>query len=165
MTVIYDNSFNMNEWFVILNILLMSLLLWILPKKFSVLENVAFYLFGVAYGIFYDHTISYELWDLYDVNDQSSYKVIDFLSYVMYGPYSFLFIYLYVGLNIQGFMHMYYVLVWSLFSLVIEWVGLKVGLYHFNKGYSMYWSFPIYFLAQSMLLIFYQVIKRSSKKM
>ncbi len=161
MTVIYEKSFNYNEWFVIINFIIMLLIIWKLPKQFSILEGTAHFLYGIAIGMFFDHTISVKPWDFYDVNDDSSYQLIDFLSYVAYGPYSYIFIYLYKKLNIKGFTHIIYVLLWGCFSVLIEWVSIKVGLFHFDKGYKMYWSFPIYIFVQSLQIIFYQIIKRS----
>ncbi|MCT8139241.1 hypothetical protein H1D32_16945 [Anaerobacillus sp. CMMVII] len=162
MTVIYENSFNWNEWFVIISLVGSSILIWSTPKIFPLLEGIAYYIFGIAYGMFYDHTISTKPWDFYDVNDNSSYQIIDFFSYVMYGAYSYFFLYLYEKLKIKGIWHLYYVLIWSCFSLLMEWIGLKIGLFHFDKGYKMYWSFPIYIIAQSMLIIFYQIVKSKS---
>lgn len=162
MTVIYEKSFNLNEWFVIVGIIFMGIMIWIIPKIFSVLEGIAHYVYGVAFGMFYDHTISVKPWDFYDVNDSSAYQVMDFLSYVMYGAYSYFFIYFYDKLKINGYWHILYILIWSCFSLFMEWVGVKIGLFHYDKGYTMYWSFPIYLIAQSLQIIFYHVIKRSS---
>lgn len=160
MTVIYEDSFNINEWFVIISLVLTIIVIWIMPKIFTILEGTAYYIFGIVYGMFYDHTISVKPWDFYDVNDLSSYQIIDFISYVMYGGYSYFFLYIYQKMNIKGHWHLIYVLIWSCFSLLLEWIGLKIGLYHFDKGYNMYWSFPIYIIAQSMLIIFYQITKK-----
>jgi hypothetical protein len=162
MTVIYDNSFNWNEWFVIINLFVLGLLIWITPKIFSTLESIAHTIYGIAFGMFYDHTISVKPWDIYDVNDNSSYQIMDFLSYVMYGPYSYFFIYLYDKFQIKGIWHLYYVLIWSCISLLLEWIGIQIGLFHYDKGYKIYWSFPIYMVAQSIQIIFYNVIKKKS---
>ncbi|MFC7063496.1 hypothetical protein [Halobacillus seohaensis] len=160
MTVIYEESFNWNELFVIGSLVLTVIVIWITPKIFTILEGIAYFIYGIVYGMFYDHTISVKPWDFYDVNDTSAYQVIDFLSYVMYGGYSYFFLYFYEKIKIKGLWHMIYVLIWSCVSLLFEWIGVKVGVFHFDKGYKMYWSFPIYIIAQSMLIIFYQITKR-----
>ncbi|SDO99231.1 hypothetical protein SAMN04487897_12941 [Paenibacillus sp. yr247] len=160
MKVVYDNSFNANEWFVILSLLSLNILVFIIPKIFSLLEGTAHYIYGFYIGMFFDHTIGIRPWDFYDVNDTSDYQFIDFLSYFMFCPYSYFYIYLYEKLNIKGYMHLIYVLSWTCFSLVMEWIGVQVGLYHYDKGYKMYWSVPIYLLAESMQIIYYHFIKR-----
>ncbi|MGO4886264.1 hypothetical protein ACJ2A9_00770 [Anaerobacillus sp. MEB173] len=164
MTVIYDRSFNANEWFVIINIVVLVFLIWITPKIFTILEGTAHFLIGVAIGLFFDHTISVKPWDFYDVNDDSSYQLLDFLSYIMYGPYSYFFIYGYEKFNIKGYSHIPYVFFWGGFAVLMEWIGIKVGLFHYDKGFNMYWSFPIYILTLTIQIIFYHVIKKEMAK-
>ena len=160
---VYEHAFNENELFVLCSILVMNLAIWFAPKIFTKLEAIGYYIFGIYIGLFYDHTISIKPWDFYDVNDNSSYQFIDFLSYIMYGPYSYFFVYFFVKLKIKGLRTILYILIWSSLSLLLEWVGLKVGLFHFDKGYRMYWSFPIYLLSQSMMIIYYHLVLRNQK--
>lgn len=160
---VYDTSFNENEWFVIISMIVMNLAIWFAPKLFSKLESVGYYIFGIYIGLFYDHTLSIKPWDFYDVNDNSSYQFIDFMSYIMYGPYGYFFLYFYVRWNIKSIRIIPYILIWSAISMLLEWIGLKVGLFHFDKGYKMYWSFPIYLLSQTMIIFFYHLCSRYEK--
>ncbi len=164
MTVIYENSFDWNEWFVIISFVILHLLFWKIPKIFTPVKVAAFYLYGVSIITFFDHTISVNPWDFYDVNESSNYQFLDFLSNVMMGPISYLFIHLYVKLGIKRYMNLVYLLIWSSFSLLVEWFAMRIGLYHFNKGYSMYWSFPIYFSIQTVLIIYYQLLSRKNPR-
>jgi hypothetical protein len=77
---------------------------------------------------------------------------------------SYLFMYLYVKLRIKGFKHIIYVLGWTCVSILMEWIGVKVGLYHYDKGYKIYWSVPIYVFVQSVQLIFYHIVKTKLAK-
>lgn len=156
---VYERAFDLNEWFVILSVLVLFFLLFSLPKIFSTLETIGYSLFGLFLGMFSDQTLSVSAWDFYDVNDTAAYQGIDFLSYVMYCPYSYFFVYIYVKLNIKGFYSILYIVIWTVVSMVMEWIGTKIGLYHFDKGYSMVWSVPIYLLFQSMLLTYYHLVK------
>jgi len=160
---VYDHGFNENEWFVIASILVMNLAIWFVPRIFSKLEAIGYYIFGIYIGLFYDHTISIKPWDYYDVNDSSSYQFFDFLSYIMYGPYGYFFLHFYVKWNIRDLRTIPYILVWSSFSVLMEWIGVKVGLFHYDKGYRMYWSFPIYLLSQTMMIFFYHLIVRNKR--
>ncbi|WP_064093206.1 hypothetical protein [Rossellomorea aquimaris] len=161
MDKIYEKSFDLNEWFIIISLVVLIFLIWITPKVFSLLEGLSYFIYGISIGMFYDHTISIPPWDYYDVNDSSAYQAIDFLSYIMYGPYSYFFIYFYKKLRIRGIMNLAYVLVWTSFSLLMEWVTLKIGIFHFDKGYKMYWSFPIYLSVQTIQILFHHHIKKS----
>jgi hypothetical protein len=129
MTAVYDNSFNANEWYVIFLLVTLNILVLVIPKIFSLLEGIAYYLYGFYIGIFFDHTISIRPWDFYDVNDTSSYQFVDLLSYFMFCSPSYLFMYFYVKLRIKRFKHIIYVLAWTCVSILMEWVGVKVGLY------------------------------------
>jgi len=163
MTVIYEKSFDWNEWFVIITLLSLNLLILITPKIFSMIEGIAHYLFGITVVHFFDHTTSVRPWDFYDVNDSSKYQLMDFTYYVMNGPFSYLFIYLYSKLRIKGFQMILYILIWSSFGLLAEWIGVKIGLFHYDKGYKMYWSFPIYMLIQTIQIIYYHIIQKTRK--
>ncbi|WP_261134409.1 hypothetical protein [Bacillus sp. Marseille-Q3570] len=161
---VYENSFDSNEWFVIVSLVLFIFLIWITPKIFSFIEGTAHFVYGFFIGMFYDHTISVPPWDFYDVNDNSGYQFIDFLSYLMYGPYSYFFIYLYAKLNIKGYMTVVYLLIWLGISLLIEWIAIKVGIFHYEKGFKMFWSAPIYMSAQILQIIYYHLIKMNESK-
>jgi hypothetical protein len=160
MTVVYEESFDANEWFVIIILIVFHLLMWGTPRLFSLLEKTVHYLYGISVATFFDHTISVKPWDFYDVNDSSAYQIMDFLSYMMFGPFSYFFIYLYVKLNIKGFSHIKYVLSWTTLALSMEWIGVLLGLFHYDKGYKIYWSIPIYLLTLSVQLILYHCIRK-----
>ena len=164
MTTVYEKSFDVNEWFVLISLTFLTVLVWITPKMFSLFEGTFHFIYGIYIGMFYDHTISMKPWDFYDVNDRSDYQFIDFLSYLMYGPYSYFFIYLYVKLKIKGFMIIAYILIWTSFSVLIEYVSLSIGLFHYEKGYWLYWSIPIYLSAQLAQIIFFHVIQQKQTK-
>ncbi|MFS0862348.1 hypothetical protein [Fredinandcohnia sp. 179-A 10B2 NHS] len=162
MTVVYENAFDWNEWFVIITLLSFNLLVFILPRILPILEGIAHYLFGITIVHFFDHTTSVKPWDLYDVNDNSKFQLIDFTYYVMNGPFSYFFIYFYSKLTIKGYKNIIYIIVWSGFSVLVEWIGVKIGLFHYDKGYKMYWSFPIYMIVQTLQIIYYHIIRKSS---
>ncbi|CAM3724375.1 hypothetical protein [Cytobacillus oceanisediminis] len=157
MITVYEKTFDANEWFVIANLILSGILIWKLPKVISAIESAAHFTYGIFIGMFFDHTISIKPWDFYDVNDTSAYQFIDFLSYVMYGPYSYFFIYLYVKFRIAGYKNIFYVTAWTLFAVLIEWFAVKIGVFHYDKGYHMAWSFPVYMSMQTIQIIFYHV--------
>jgi F0F1-type ATP synthase assembly protein I len=62
MEIIYDHTFNSNEWFVILIILGGAILMLLLKRYFIALESVACYLYGMYWGMFFDHTLSVVPW-------------------------------------------------------------------------------------------------------
>lgn len=160
----YDNSFNINEWFVIITTIVLLIIIWKLPKIFSTSQAVTYFVYGIFIGMFFDHTISVPPFDFYDVNDSSSYQVIDFISYIMYGPYSYIFIYFYSKLKIVGYKSIGYIVLWTALSILMEWIGTKIGLYHYKQGYRLFFSIPIYLFVQTLQIVIYKIIQRESYK-
>ena len=134
----------------------------ILPKLELPLLLI-FSVFGIAVGMFFDHTISLDPFNFYDVNDRSSYQIIDFISYVMFAPFAYFFVYLYKKLNIKGYGNIVYIVLWSFFSVGFELLANRLGVYHYKHGYRLLFSFPIYVCIQSSLVIFYHLVMKDFK--
>jgi len=162
MRVTYENAFNTNEWFIIISLIVLNIIMIVAPKIFPFLQGIAHYMYGAFIAMFFDHAISVPPWDLYDINDSSAYEIMDFFTYLIYGCYSYLYAYLYKKLQIKRYMHFPYIFAWAVFSFFIEWVGVQVGMFHYDKGYRMYWSVPIYLFVQSLHIIYYHLIRMNA---
>lgn len=163
MTIIYDNRFDKNEIF-ILFMLASGCFLFLKSRKiFTAKETILYLLFGIFMGLLIDHTISVQPLDFYDVNDRSSFEFTDFLTYVMYGPFTYFFIYFYKRLNIKKRYAPPYILLWALISIAAEYIGIKLGVYHYKNGYQIYYSFPIYLAVLPLLILMYQFIQYKQK--
>jgi hypothetical protein len=162
--IYYDNKFNGNEWFVISVLIIGLAVICILPRRFPRKLSAVYFLYGVFTGFFFDHTISVEPIDFYDVNDNSSYQVMDFLTYLMYGPFSYIFVYLYDSWKIKSAHVPIYILTWVLLAMGMEWIGLKIGVYHYKNGYELYYSFPIYLLVQSAFIILIYALRKKQER-
>lgn len=155
-SIVYDNRFNWNEWFVIVGLLLGGATVVILPRRFSRKLSVIFFLFGVTSGSFFDLTLGVLPVSFYDVGDESSYQFMDFLSLIMYGPFSYLFFYLYDFMKVRPKYCPLYILGSALVSLGFESIGYRVGVFHYSHGYGWQISFIIYLVLESLwLLLFY----------
>ena len=162
MYTIYNQRFNSNEWFVIGMLIIGGLAVWKLPKRFSVKESLVYFLYFVFVGIIFDHTVGIKPFDFYDVNDSSAYQLMDFLSYVSFGPFGYLFIYLYDCFKIKNSYNTIYIFCWTMSALVTEYIADILGVYHYKNGYEFYYSFPIYLMILTSDLLLYKVL--SSKK-
>ncbi|MGJ7911139.1 hypothetical protein [Neobacillus sp. LXY-1] len=162
--VTYDNSFNLNEWF-ILGVFAASIALTVLLPRWKLPLILIFTVYGISVGKFFDHTISVGPFRFYDVNDNSHYELMDFISYIMYGPFSYFFVYFYKKLNINGFQNIYYISVWSACSMGLEFLGTKIGIYHYVNHYRLLFSLPVYVLTQTSLVIFYHLIMKEFKRL
>lgn len=157
--IIYDTHFNANEWFVIIGFCIGYLTLFLLPRRFSLKVTFVFVICGIYSGFIYDHSLSVEPVDFYDVNDHSLYEFIDFISYLMYGPWSYLFFYIWNCVQIKFRLAPIYIFVWSLLSVVLEKVATICNVYHYKNGYEIINSFPLYLLTLSIWSVLYYYFK------
>jgi hypothetical protein len=158
MPIIYDNSFNKNECVIIIFLIIGLVLILKLKKIFTLKESLVYLLFGFFSGILFDHILSTSPIDLYDVNDQSYYELIDFITYLMYSPYSYLFIYIYKYFNVRLSRTPIYILSYSLISIMCELFFTSMGVFHYKNGYEIYDSFSVYLLTFSFEIMLHRII-------
>ncbi|SDO00294.1 hypothetical protein SAMN04487897_10737 [Paenibacillus sp. yr247] len=104
----------------------------------------------------FDHTIGVQPFDFYDVVDESRYQLFDIVSYAMYTPFGYLYIYFYKKLGVKSFYTIPYILLWTSMSIGFEWLSVLVGVFHYKHGYQLMYSIPIYLFLQSIHLLLYQ---------
>lgn len=158
--IIYDTSFNANEWFIIVSLCIGFACMVLFPKRFSRQVFAVFFMCGVYSGFFFDHSLSVEPISFYDVNDVSKFQVMDFFSYFMYGPFSYFFFYIYDLLQPRSPLIPVYILTWALTSVGVEWLAKTLGVFHYLHGYQLAYSFPIYLLVQSCWIALYHGLKK-----
>jgi len=153
--LIYDQKFNSNELFIIASLTIGSMLVWKLPRRFTIKESLIYLSFFIFLGVVFDHTISIEPFDYYDVNDSSAYQFMDFLSYLSFGPFGYLYIYFYDYFKIKNKYVTIYIFVWTMSALAMEFIAQALGVYHYKNGYTIFYSFPIYlFILISHLCVY-----------
>jgi hypothetical protein len=161
--ITYDNRFNANEWFVILGLCAGIIALFVLPRRFPNRLFVLYFMCGVTFGAFFDLTLGEIPVSFYNVGDTSNYETFDFLSIVMYGPYSYVFFYVYDFLKLNQKINSkfipLYIFIWTLLSLGIEWCGVQLGVFHYHHGYGIQVSFVIYLLVHSGWVLFFHLVK------
>jgi hypothetical protein len=162
--IIYDTHFNGNEWFILIGLCIGYTVMFVLPRRFSRKQAILFGLYGIFGGLFCDHTLSVDPFNLYDVNDTSNFTFMDFLSYLMYGPFGYIFAYVYDKFNIKPSWIPVYILAWSLIAICVEAFAVHAGVFHYSKHYKLAYSFPIYIFFQSGEIALYYGIKNAAKK-
>ncbi|WP_308638550.1 hypothetical protein [Paenibacillus silvisoli] len=159
MTV-YDNRFDANEWFIVGGLVIGLVWTIFLPKRFSRKHLFIYFMCGVYSGFFFDHSLGVLPVNFYDVNDRSSYQVMDFLSYLSYGTVSYLYFYTYDYLRLKPSRIPVFILVWSLISTGLEWLALLADVFHYQHGYKLAYSFPIYLIVQSCWIFLYHRLEK-----
>lgn len=160
----YDHHFNANEWFIVIALVVGTLMVLWLPRRFPIKTAGVYLMCGVFCGFFFDHTLSVLPVSFYNINDTSRFEVMDFFSHVMYGPFSFLFFYLYDLFRIKPRHSLLYILVWAFASAGFERLSVAVGIFHYEHGYDIYYSFAIYLAVLSLWVILYHVMKAYGDK-
>jgi hypothetical protein len=163
--ITYDNHFNENEWSIILALGAGAVILYFLPRRFSNQTAGVFLLCGVFFGFLFDHTLSVLPVSFYDLNDTSSFEWFDFLSQCMYGPYGYLYFYLYDRFRVKLRYAPVYILVCALISVGLEKILNLLGVYHYQKGYYLYFSFVIYLAVLSSWVGIYYTVKKYGEKL
>ncbi|MFC0216745.1 hypothetical protein ACFFK0_30565 [Paenibacillus chartarius] len=155
--VVYSTQFDGNEWFVIGLTVIGFAAIWIVPRRFSPLQTTFTLLIGVAFGLVFDHTIEVPPFDFYDLGDHSRYELFDMISYIMYAPFGYLFIYGYERLRMFEFMTIIYLLIWACMATGLEKLAVIAGVFHYKHGYQWMYSFPIYIMVLSVHLLMYRL--------
>ncbi len=153
--ITYDNRFNLNEWTILMGLLIGTMTVIFLPKRFSNKATIIFVMCGIFTGFFFDHSVSVEPVSFYDVNDHSTYEWIDFLSYLDFGLISYLYFYILECVPFFGRIKPVYILLWSVIYIGMEYIADLMGIYHYQHGYKIYYSFPIYLFICSIWFGFY----------
>ncbi|WP_269409869.1 hypothetical protein [Lentibacillus daqui] len=153
-------AFDENEWFVIIAIIIAYSVIFWLPKRFPLSLTILLLLFGSTVARIYDHLLSSPDLHLYHIMDTSHYELFDVIAYLLYGPFSYIYIYLYERLNIQGFWILVYIVTFSLFGTMFEGLTVLFDVFNYH-GWELTYSFTVYLMVQStFILIFYRPIKR-----
>ncbi|WDL95732.1 hypothetical protein [Alicyclobacillus sp. ALC3] len=152
---IYDHQFNANEWYILVGLVIGFAIIFRLPKRFPRKVTWTFFMCGVYSGFFFDHSIGIEPVSFYDVNDRSTFELFDFISFWTYGPVSYLFFYIWDWLRWQFRTLPIYIFAWACIHLSLEWLGWSLGVFHYQHGYTIAYSFPIYLITLSLWSVLY----------
>ncbi|MMZ60844.1 hypothetical protein D3C76_201700 [compost metagenome] len=160
----FDSNFNSNEWFIIISLIVGILVVLMLPQRYTKKTTGIYLICGIFFGFIFDHTLSVFPVSYYVINDSNKFELMDFLSHVMYGAYSYLFFYLYDYFKIKPRLSVVYVLVWALISFGFEGISVAVGVFHYENGYTIYYSFVIYLMVISIWLLLHRIVNAYGEK-
>ncbi|MGM8215356.1 hypothetical protein ACLIA0_07240 [Bacillaceae bacterium W0354] len=150
-------SFDANEWFVIISLIVSYYILWLFRKKMKTSHIILIILYSATIARIADHSLAGPPIDGYDLMDTGKFELFDGLTYFLYGPFGFFFISIFQKLNVKGLSVLFYILVWATISVFYEWITVLFGVFTFTDWKSIY-SFPIYLFTQSLTLLFYYFV-------
>lgn len=154
--------FNVSEWFILINGIMAYLVLYIMPKRFTRTQTLTMILIGAYFSAFFDNTVCVSPFNYYNVNDTPYIDFWDILSFVMFGPFAYFFIYGYSIIRKNKTTYFFYITVWALGAMFAEALSWHAGVYHYLNGYQMFFSLPIYLIVLTLTMIYDQLFIRGS---
>lgn len=125
-----------------------------LPRSASCL--VMAFSVQVAKGL--DNALGVKPVDVYDVST-TKLDLGDLMTWLLYPPIGYLFIYAYDRYRVRGIGIAFYVLAWSVMATAYEALAVHFRVFKY-KGWQIGYSFLIYFIVQTLTIVIYELAKR-----
>ncbi|WP_223587879.1 hypothetical protein [Neobacillus bataviensis] len=153
-----EKGFGLNDYFVIAAVFFSWIIYYFLPKIFSKQFTVLIFLYSLTISGIFDNSFGATPFDLYDIMDGPAYTVMDILVYFLYPPAGYIFLFLYKKLRIRDQHLVLFIPIFTAFSLGIEWIYHKMGVFKYKDGYNIIYSICIYLFVQSILVLLYRFL-------
>jgi hypothetical protein len=154
-----EKGFGMNDYFVIGEIIVTWSIYFLLPKIFTKQFTILLFLYTLTLASILDNSFGLIPFDYYDIMDGPKYTGMDVIVYILYPPYGYFFLFFYKRLRISDQKIILYIVIATILSVCFEWINLKMGVYHYKNGYQIAYSFCLYLLIQSILIVYYRRIE------
>ncbi|MGG0720515.1 hypothetical protein ABE096_23485 [Robertmurraya massiliosenegalensis] len=153
-------TYDKNEIYIIIMLLIAYLAVIILPKKLPLQIMILFLVWGFASATLFDFTIGGGLFDFYKVNDSNRYELSDLLTYFLFATFSYFFIYFYELLHISKKYFIFYILGWTIIGLTMEKFSSIMGVTHYQQGYKIHFSLIVFLIVQTTTALYYELLKK-----
>ncbi|MFD1361254.1 hypothetical protein [Lentibacillus salinarum] len=157
-------SFDKNEIYVLVMLVISYAAFFMFPKKLPRDMTLLFLVWGFTIATFLDFTIGGGVMDFYKVNDSDKYELTDLLTYFLFAPFSYFFVYFYRRFQIGRKTIIFYIIGWTLLALLMERVSLFMDVVHYNNGYSMTFSIVVFLVVQTTTALYYELILRQQRQ-
>ncbi|WP_274361753.1 hypothetical protein [Paenibacillus thermotolerans] len=154
--------FDKNEWFVLIMLVISYALVFFLPRRLPRSWMILSLVWGFASSTLFDFTIGGGLLDYYRVNDSDRYELTDLLTYFVFAPFGYIFIYVYELLKINKRNFVYYVIGWAVVGVAVQKVSEWMGITHYQHGYRLEYNFAVFLAVQTVSALFYEYVKSSN---
>jgi hypothetical protein len=148
-------NFDINEWFVIIAVILNIIVISKLPRKLPRPITPLLILVSISLPKILDHSIGVKPYNLYDIMDRPNYEIFDLILYAVYPLFGYLFIYIYEMLKPKRWILIFYFIAWNLFAILFEFLLLKIHVFTY-KGWKLIYSLPLYLITLLITLGFYK---------
>jgi hypothetical protein len=151
-------QFNSNEWCLILSMIAVFAYIFWLPRRFPHTLTIVIVLFSLSLEKAADLILEYPPYSLYYLNDKPEYELFDLITCFLYPASGYLFLYYYDKWNIRNFKNFYYIVGWSIFAVLFEWITVITGVFVY-QGWTLFYSFPVYLITICLYTWFFHYSK------
>jgi hypothetical protein len=155
MILYFPEKFDENEWTILIALVANILIFLFLPKKLPKEITPLIVLLSISFPKIMDHSMGVKPYNLYDLTDTNKYELFDLLLYGVYPAFGYLFVY-FID-YVKRFMLVLYMIGWSLFSTLFEWIFVKLHVFNYT-GWRVVYSLPIYLVVLSLTFLFYHFL-------
>lgn len=149
-----------NEWFTLGAAVLSVCLFLCVRKHFHPAVILLLWLFITSLVETFDYALAATPFRLYFCGDNQSYEISGaMLALFVYPAYAYLFLYFYDKWKLRSAKLFIYILAWTAFSLAIEWLFDRFGVFHYT-GWKLAYSALVYVFSDCVLLWVYRFILR-----
>ncbi|WP_134687061.1 hypothetical protein [Brevibacillus migulae] len=148
--------FDLNEWVVLLSILVLLFVYSRLPKLYPTALLVIIWMMYSVLGIFIDQLIgTSKNLDMYDTMDTGQYDWFDIAIYnFAYPPYGYMFCHFFKMIRERTPALLFpFIVGWCVQTTFIEWLASLARVYHY-KAWTPLFSFLFYLLLYSFIPFF-----------
>lgn len=148
-------TFDWNEWFSILSSSSFFILFLFIRKYFSFVMIIIIWVYNITLVATIDYFLIASPFKLYIFGDNPTYELSGALFHLLiYPSASLLFLFGYDKWELHGKKTVWYILIWTGFSIFFEWICLINHALSYN-GWKLYYSVPTYPIAAVMLIILF----------
>ncbi|MGM0899517.1 MAG: CBO0543 family protein [Bacillota bacterium] len=144
-------------YFLILSVVIFSVVVYVMPKRISLLEMYATSLFSTVLQLITDVYLEFK-YRLYWYFSPGVDYITLWIIFVIYPAVNIIFLNFF-PLSKRLFVKAVYIFGWSVFAICYEWVAVHTGFFYYN-GWKLVYSIPIYPLLYLFLLINWKLIKK-----
>ncbi|MFD2446905.1 hypothetical protein ACFSO7_23470 [Bacillus sp. CGMCC 1.16607] len=160
MNKLLPQHFDENEWFLIISLCIVFLFVLFLPRRFPTTLSITFFFIGIGIAMFSDFLLGIPPVNFYDINDSSNYEIFELITFILYSPFAYLFIYFFEKWEVKGLYISLYILVWSIIGTLYEALAVYFHVYKYH-GWNFGYSFLFYLASQLITLLIYYFIKKN----
>ncbi|MEB6550095.1 hypothetical protein MXL46_13450 [Heyndrickxia sporothermodurans] len=155
----FPQKFDQNEWCIVISIVISYAIILFLPKRFPLSITILIMLFGTTVARISDYLLAISKLDLYTVMDTEKYELFDLITYILYAPFAYIFVYVYDKYNIKGYWVLLYLLICSIGATFYEHLNKVLHVFNYHD-WKLIYSQSVYLFVQCIALLFFHLIRK-----